>query len=53
MDHHAGSARHGHCQLVSGHHTEARKEIVTLSAQVARLTLENAELKQLIENITS
>ena len=33
--------------------TEARKEIVNLSTQVARLTLENAELKQLIENITS
>ena len=33
--------------------TEARKEIVNLSMQVARLTLENAELKQLIENITS
>ncbi|MCQ2302580.1 MAG: hypothetical protein MJZ94_08160 [Bacteroidales bacterium] len=33
--------------------TEARMEIVNLSTQVARLTLENAELKQLIENITS
>ena len=33
--------------------TEARKEIVNLSTQVARLTLENAEQKQLIENITS
>ena len=31
--------------------TEARKEIVGLSAQVAPLTLENAELKQLIENL--
>ena len=31
--------------------TEARKEIVGLSAQVAQLTLENAELKQLIENL--
>ena len=31
--------------------TEARKEIVALSAQVAQLTLENAELKQLIENL--
>ena len=31
--------------------TEARKEIVVLSAQVAQLTLENAELKQLIENL--
>ena len=28
-----------------------RKEIVGLSAQVAQLTLENAELKQLIENL--
>jgi hypothetical protein len=31
--------------------TEARKEIVGLPAQVAQLTLENAELKQLIENL--
>ena len=31
--------------------TEARKEIVGLSAHVAQLTLENAELKQLIENL--
>ena len=31
--------------------TEARKEIVGLSAQVAQLTLENAELKELIENL--
>ena len=31
--------------------TEARKEIVGLSAQVAQLTFENAELKQLIENL--
>ena len=31
--------------------TEARKEIVGRSAQVAQLTLENAELKQLIENL--
>ena len=31
--------------------TKARKEIVGLSAQVAQLTLENAELKQLIENL--
>ena len=31
--------------------TEARREIVGLSAQVAQLTLENAELKQLIENL--
>ena len=31
--------------------TEARKEIVGLSAQVAQLTLEHAELKQLIENL--
>ena len=31
--------------------TEARKEIVGLSAQVAQLTLENAELKQLIVNL--
>ena len=31
--------------------TEARKEIVGLSAQVAQLTLENAELQQLIENL--
>ena len=32
--------------------TDARQEIVNLSAQVARLTLENAELKQLIETIS-
>ena len=32
--------------------TDARQEIVNLSAQVARLTLENAELKQLFETIT-
>lgn len=32
--------------------TEARKEIVNLSTQVARLTLENAELKRMIETIT-
>ncbi|MBO7082378.1 MAG: hypothetical protein J6W30_00850 [Bacteroidales bacterium] len=31
--------------------TEARREIVSLSAQVAQLTLENAELKELIENL--
>ena len=31
--------------------TEAREEIVGLSAQVAQLTFENAELKQLIENL--
>jgi hypothetical protein len=31
--------------------TEARREIVGLSAQVAQLTIENAELKQLIENL--
>ena len=31
--------------------TEARREIVGLSAQVAQLTLENAELKQMIENL--
>ena len=31
--------------------TEARREIVGLSAQVSQLTLENAELKQLIENL--
>ncbi len=31
--------------------TEARREIVGLSAQVAQLTLENAELKELIENL--
>ena len=31
--------------------TEARREIVGLSAQVSRLTLENAELKQMIENL--
>lgn len=29
----------------------ARNEIVTLSAQVKQLTFENAELKQLIENL--
>ena len=32
--------------------TDARQEIVNLSAQVARLTLENAELKRMIETIT-
>ena len=32
--------------------TEARKEIVNLSAQVARLTLENAELKRMIEGLS-
>lgn len=31
--------------------TEARREIVRLSSQVAQLTLENAELKELIENL--
>ena len=31
--------------------TEARKEIVNLTAQVARLTLENAELKRMIEGL--
>ena len=31
--------------------TEARREIVGLSAQVAQLTLENAELKDLIEHL--
>lgn len=31
--------------------TEARREIVSLSAQVSQLTLENAELKQMIENL--
>ncbi len=31
--------------------TEARREIVGLSAQVAQLTIENAELKQMIENL--
>lgn len=31
--------------------TEARREIASLSAQVAQLTLENAELKELIENL--
>ena len=31
--------------------TEAQREIVGLSAQVAQLNLENAELKQLIENL--
>ena len=31
--------------------TEARREIVGLSAQVSQLTLENAELKQMIENL--
>ena len=31
--------------------TEARREIVELSAQVAQLNLENAELKQMIENL--
>lgn len=31
--------------------TEARREIVGLSAQVAQLTVENAELKQMIENL--
>ena len=31
--------------------TEARREIVGLSAQVAQLNLENAELKQMIENL--
>ena len=38
-------------QRVYAELTEARKEIVGLSAQVAQLTLENAELKQLIENL--
>ncbi len=33
--------------------TEARKEIVTLSAQVSQLTLENVKLKEMIENITA
>lgn len=33
--------------------TEARRQIVGLSAQVAQLTRENAELKQLIESITT
>ena len=33
--------------------TDARQEIVNLSAQVARLTLENAELKRMIESFTS
>ena len=31
--------------------TDARQEIVNLSAQVARLTLENAELKRMIEGL--
>ena len=31
--------------------TEARRAIVGLSAQVEQLNLENAELKQLIENL--
>ena len=31
--------------------TEARRELVSLSAQVAQLTIENAELKQMIENL--
>lgn len=33
--------------------TEARRQIVGLSAQVAQLTRENAELKQLIQSITT
>ena len=32
--------------------TDARQEIVNLSAQVARLTLENAELKRMIEGLS-
>ena len=32
--------------------TEARREIVGLSAQLAQLTAENGELKQMIENLT-
>ena len=32
--------------------TDARQEIVKLSAQVARLTLENAELKRMIEGLS-
>lgn len=32
--------------------TEARREIVGLSAQLAQITAENAELKQMIESIT-
>ena len=31
--------------------TDARQEIVNLTAQVARLTLENAELKRMIEGL--
>ena len=31
--------------------TEALREIVELSAQVAQLNLENAEMKQMIENL--
>ena len=31
--------------------TDARQEIVNLSVQVARLTLENAELKRMIEGL--
>ena len=32
--------------------TDARQEIVNLTAQVARLTLENAELKRMIEGLS-
>ena len=32
--------------------TEARREIVGLSVQVAQITAENAELKQMIESLT-
>ena len=31
--------------------TDARQEIVNLTAQVARLTLENAELKRMLEGL--